>query len=59
MNAIDAVNERSWGQFQNGYRHGIGTYNFASGSTYTGNWVKGNRTGHGVFIWSDGKKYEM
>ncbi len=59
MNDVDAVNERSWGEYQNDYRHGIGTYNFPNGNTYTGNWIKGNITGHGIFIWSDGDRYEI
>lgn len=31
---------------------------FKNGSTYYGEWCKGQREGYGVLIWQDGSKYE-
>ena len=33
-------------------------YVFASGSVYSGDFVKDKRTGYGIFTWSSGEKYE-
>ena len=40
-----------------GKKHGKGTYCFASGAKYDGDYVDGKREGKGVFYFSDGKKY--
>ena len=37
------------GGFRNGYPNGKGTYTWASGNTYKGEWVMGKREGEGVF----------
>ena len=34
-----------------------GTYRFANGDQYVGNWKNGKRTGQGTYIWPDGEKY--
>ncbi len=47
------------GQYNNGKRHGKGTYIYANGSTYTGDWVDGKKMGQGVFTWFDGDQYEI
>ncbi len=39
--------------------HGTGTYNFANGNNYTGDWIDGKQTGDGVFTWANGDRYEM
>ena len=41
----------------NGKFHGKGTYYYANGSTYTGQWVAGTKQGAGVFTWKDGRSY--
>ncbi len=38
--------------------HGKGTMNRASGNKNTGNWVDGNITGQGTFVWANGDRYE-
>ena len=38
--------------------HGNTNCNYANGSNYTGDWVEGRQTGHGVFTWSNGDRYE-
>ena len=35
-----------------------GTYRFANGDQYIGNWKNGKRTGQGTYTWPDGEKYE-
>jgi hypothetical protein len=40
-------------------KHGQGTYYFASGNKYTGDWVDDKRTGQGVYTWADGDRYEL
>ena len=35
-----------------------GKVEYADGSTYSGEWVKGMRHGKGVYNWKDGSKYE-
>ena len=34
-----------------------GTYRFANGDQYVGNWKNGKRTGQGTYTWPDGEKY--
>jgi uncharacterized membrane protein YgcG len=36
------------GEFENGLRHGKGTYTYANGDAYTGDWSKGKMHGHGA-----------
>jgi hypothetical protein len=37
------------GQFKDGKAHGIGTYKWANGEEYDGQWVNGVRQGKGVW----------
>lgn len=39
-------------------RHGIGTYVYPNGETYTGEWKNGLRSGKGVYLYSDGSRYK-
>ena len=39
--------------------HGKGTYYFAHGDKYTGDMMNDKREGQGVYIWTDGRRYEM
>ena len=32
---------------------------YVSGNTYTGDWVNGNREGHGVLVYKSGGRYEI
>lgn len=41
------------GDFRDGFFHGIGTFYFKDGSTYTGQWKKGKKDGHGKQTLSD------
>lgn len=40
--------DRYAGEFKKGFPHGVGTYVWHTGETYTGEWVKGLRDGKGV-----------
>ncbi len=59
LNAVHMIKERLSGQFKDDKMHGKGTYNFADSRNYTGDWINGKQTGHGVFIWPNGNRYEM
>jgi hypothetical protein len=59
FNAVDVMKERLSGQFQDDNMNGTGTYHFADGRNYTGDWIEGKKTGHGVFIWTNGDCYKM
>ena len=41
----------------NGLYHGQGTYTFASGNKYVGEWNDDTRDGQGTFTWADGGSY--
>jgi hypothetical protein len=43
---------------KDGKKHGKGKMDYASGDSYTGIWVDDNRTGHGVYTWPSGNRYE-
>jgi hypothetical protein len=43
------------GDFENGERHGPGTYTFASGAKYVGEWKDGNQHGLGTHTLADGR----
>jgi hypothetical protein len=48
------------GVFRKGYPNGKGTYTWASGNTYKGDWIMGKREGNGVFTGRlDGKDTVM
>ncbi len=51
-------NEQILGQFKNGNFHGQGALYCANGDKYTGGWVEDKKSGHGVFIWFTGDRYE-
>jgi 1-phosphatidylinositol-4-phosphate 5-kinase len=38
--------------------HGFGTYTWADGSRYEGDWDEGVRTGRGVYVWPSASRYE-
>ena len=58
LDANGIINEQCKGQFKNSYRHGRGLYFFSDGNAFAGDWLEGNRTGHGVFTWPNGNRYE-
>lgn len=39
-------------------KHGYGTYNWANGSSYSGNWIENKIEGYGEYLWKDGKTYK-
>ncbi len=41
-----------------GRKHGIGTYKWSDGSSYTGDWHENKISGIGIYYWLDGRKYE-
>ncbi|XP_045040951.2 radial spoke head 10 homolog B isoform X2 [Desmodus rotundus] len=45
------------GNFVNGYRHGYGTFYYASGATYEGEWVFNKKHGMGRLILKNGRVY--
>ena len=45
------------GEWQDGKRHGIGTYISPNRTIYEGEWVNGSLSGQGTCTWSDGAKY--
>ena len=51
-------NDGSWyeGEMKDGLRNGKGTYYWANGDRYIGNWAKGAMHGTGVITYSDGRK---
>ena len=42
---------------EDGERHGYGTYTFAGGAKYVGEWKNGNQDGNGTTTYPDGNKY--
>lgn len=38
--------------------HGEGTYKWANGKCYIGQYENDKKNGFGMFTWNDGKKYE-
>jgi len=45
------------GRFLNGWRHGTGTFFYANGSQYTGQWDSNQKHGEGVYVFPDGRIY--
>ncbi len=39
------------GQWENGFKHGIGTLHYPSGNIYHGSWVENRKEGQGTFKW--------
>ena len=46
------------GEWQDGKRHGIGTYISPTGTRYEGEWGNDGASGHGVCHYADGMKYD-
>jgi len=46
------------GEWNEGQRHGYGTFNWASGSLYEGSWDNDLKDGYGVYKWKSGDKYK-
>lgn len=47
------------GYFKAGIRHGKGgSYTWANGDKYFGEWLNGKRTGRGIYTWADGNSFE-
>ena len=46
------------GEWQDGKRHGIGTYISPTGTRYEGEWENDGASGHGVCHYADGMKYD-
>ena len=46
------------GEWQDGKRHGIGTYISPTGTRYEGEWENDGASGHGVCHYEDGMKYD-
>ena len=53
------IDEYLLGQYRDGKKHGKGTYYFANGNRYSGDWVNDHRAGQGFFTWANGNRYEM
>jgi hypothetical protein len=49
------LGDRYEGTFHEDLRHGNGTYLFASGSKYVGEFRKGKLKGHGIYNYPDGR----
>ena len=52
------MREKYLGEWNEGERHGQGTFFYANGSRYEGQWAMGAKDGHGVFTFEDGSVYE-
>lgn len=48
---------RFHGEWENGVRHGVGTFYYANGARYNGEWCRGIKQGKGLFIHDDGTLY--
>ena len=57
VNITGILNHRK-GTIENGKKSGKGTFYFASGNKYVGDWVEDNRTGQGVLTYTNGDRYE-
>jgi hypothetical protein len=51
-----SVNKYSGG-FENGERHGFGTFSYADGSAYVGEFFRGLKHGRGCFVFEDGSRF--
>jgi hypothetical protein len=47
------------GPMKDGKKHGKGKIDFTSKDEYMDDWVEGNRTRHGVYIYSNADHYEL
>lgn len=60
---VMANGDRYEGDFDDDYRHGVGTYTWGAqtqwaGERYTGQYQRDARHGWGVFFWANGDRYE-
>lgn len=46
------------GEFQDGDRHGVGTFRYANGEEYRGSWSCGEKTGQGKYLYANGDFYD-
>ena len=46
------------GMFKDGHMHGYGTYTYANGNKYEGEWIASKRHGKGTMLYKDRSKYE-
>lgn len=46
------------GEWQDGKRHGVGTYISPTGTRYEGEWENDGASGHGVCVYADERRYE-
>jgi len=51
------VNNRYSGQWDEGRRHGFGTFYYADGTSYEGQWVNNQKIGEGIFREASGSEY--
>jgi hypothetical protein len=56
---MTTINELLPGQYRNDKRNGKGTRYYTDGSKYTGDWIDDEKASQGVFIWSNGDRYEI
>ena len=45
--------EEYFGEFGNDQYHGLGVYNWRSGSAFVGNWKNGQYKGEGLYVWAN------
>ena len=56
--SVEIENERYEGEFLHDMFHGQGTFYFANGDVYVGQWVENKRSGKGVMYFEDCDRYE-
>jgi hypothetical protein len=49
--------DRYTGEYQNDVPHGLGSYYFASGHTYEGQWLNGSKSGYCVYSLASGQQW--
>lgn len=56
--AYKLLRNRYVGYWENGLRHGKGTFYYSNGSKYEGDWHENFKQGHGKFTFEDGTEYD-
>eukprot|EP00397_Hematodinium_sp_SG-2012_P009454 GEMP01009538.1.p1 GENE.GEMP01009538.1~~GEMP01009538.1.p1 ORF type:complete len:1005 (+),score=261.73 GEMP01009538.1:25-3039(+) len=56
--APQQMNNKYEGQWDDGLRHGEGTFYYANGSSYKGQWSENKKHGHGVYTYDDGSIFD-
>jgi len=51
------MNNRYSGEWNKGFRHGVGTFHYANGAEYNGDWNENSKTGDGRYTFEDGCVY--